>query len=225
MGSKLALRSYSSKIIETTNPMINRPLLGGDENPLVEEHWVIPYFLGDNLFDESFDWESLPYSKDPTYIACGEPDDLLIIDLDLKHIPWLGTYRGDFDPSTNVVFKSHTSISKGKRSWCRRVLTNPFYVKILQKVQLMDIILVFSWLDISKDTEGLLSLLYRWNSTTHTFFMGCQEVSPSLEDVYEILRLPLFGEGDVTNIPLTSKEAKTMKFLKDAVKKNLKKPI
>lgn len=89
----------------------------------------------------------------------------------------------------------------------------------------MDIILVFSWLDISKDTEGLLSLLYRWNSTTHTFFIGCQEVSPSLEDVYEILRLPLFGEGDVTNIPLTSKEAKTMKFLKDAVKKNLKKPI
>lgn len=84
---------------------------------------------------------------------------------------------------------------------------------------------MFSCLDISKDTKGLLSLLYRWNSTTHTFLIRCQEVSPSLEDVYEILRLPLFGEGDVTNIPLTSKEAKTMKFLKDAVKKNLKKPI
>lgn len=45
IGSKLTLISYSSKIIETLNPKINRPLLGGDENPSVEEHWVIPSFL------------------------------------------------------------------------------------------------------------------------------------------------------------------------------------
>ena len=70
-----------------------------------------------------------------------------------------------------------------------------------------------------------LSLLYRWNSTTHTFFTGCQEVSLSLEDVYEILRLPLFGDGVVANISLSPDEAKAVKFIEVAVKKTLKKLV
>ena len=68
---------------------------------------------------------------------------------------------------------------------------------ILQKVNLVHTILVFFGFDINKGSESLLSLLYRWNSITHTFFTGFQEVSPSLEDVYEILRLPLFRDSEV----------------------------
>ena len=88
----------------------------------------------------------------------------------------------------------------------------------------MHTVLAFSNLDINKDSESLLSLLYYWNSTTYTFFIGCQELSPSLEDVYEILRLLLFGDGEVANISLFPDEAKAMKFLEDAIKKTLKKP-
>ena len=80
-------------------------------------------------------------------------------------------------------------------------------------------------LKISKDSESLLSLLYRWNSTTHTFFTGCQEISLSLEDVYEILRLPLFRDGEVVNISLSPDKSKAVTFLEDAMKKTLKKPI
>ena len=89
---------------------------------------------------------------------------------------------------------------------------------ILQRVHLVHTVLVFSSLDINKDSESLLSLLYRWNSTTYTFFIGCQEVSPSLKNVYEMLRLPLFGDGEVTNISLSPDEAKAIKF-QDAIKK------
>ena len=89
----------------------------------------------------------------------------------------------------------------------------------------MHTMLVFSSLDISKDSESLLSLLYRWNATTHTFFIGCQEVFPSLVDVYEILRLPLFGNGEVANIALSPGEAKAIKFFEDVVKKTLKKSV
>ena len=67
-----------------------------------------------------------------------------------------------------------------------------------------------------------LSLLYRWNSTTHTFFTGCQL---SLEDVYEILRLPLFGDGVVAKISLSPDKAKAIKFIEVAVKKTLKKLV
>ena len=84
---------------------------------------------------------------------------------------------------------------------------------------------MFSNLEISKDSESLLSLLYQWNSVTHTFFIGCQEISLSLEDAYEILRIPLFGDGEVVNISLSPDESKAMKFLEDAVKKTLRKPV
>ena len=84
---------------------------------------------------------------------------------------------------------------------------------------------MFSNLEISKDSESLLSLLYQWNSVTHTFFIGCQEISLSLEDAYEILRLPLFGDGEVVNISLSPDKSKAVKFLEDAVKKTLRKLV
>ena len=71
----------------------------------------------------------------------------------------------------------------------------------------------------------MLSLLYSWNFVTHTFFIGCQEISISLEEVYEILRLPLFGDGEVVNISLSPDESKAVKFLEDVVKKTLKKLV
>ena len=96
---------------------------------------------------------------------------------------------------------------------------------ILQRVKLVETVHVFSNLEICKDSERPFSLLYWWNSTTHTFFIASQEISPSLEDVYEILRLPLFIDGKVVNISLSPNESKAVKFLKDAVKKTLKKPV
>ena len=39
------------------------------------------------------------------------------------------------------------------------------------------------------------------------------------------MRLPLFGDGEVVNIPLSPYESKVVKFLEDAVKKTLKKLV
>ena len=70
------------------------------------------------MFDKSLDWDLTTCFKDPPYTVCGEPDNLLTMDLDLKHILRLGTCRGDFSPTADVVFKSHTSVSWGWKSWC-----------------------------------------------------------------------------------------------------------
>ena len=112
------------------------------------------------MFDKSFDWESVPCYVGPLYKACEELDDLLTKDLELNHIPRLDTCRGDFGRTIDVIFKSHTSISKDWRSWCQRVLTHPHFMDILQKVHLVHTVLVFSSLDINKDSESRLSLLY-----------------------------------------------------------------
>ena len=225
MGVKRGMRSNSAKFSEPSPSKVNKPLLGGDENPSTEEQWIILPFFEDYLLDKSLNWDSVPCSEDPPYTTCGEPDDLLTMDLDLKHIPKLGTCRGDFAPIIDVVFKSHTSISRGWRSWCQRMLAHPPFMDTLQRVHLVHTILEFSSLEINNDSESLLSLLYRWNPTTHTFFTGCQEISLSLDDVYEILRLPLFGDDEVVNTSFSLDESKTVKFLEDVVKKTLKKPI
>ena len=225
MGVKRGLISSFTKFSKLTPLKSSKPILGGDENHPIEGQWIIPPFFKNYLFDKSLDWDSTSCSKDPPYTTCGEADDLLTMDLELKHIRRLGTCRGDFAPTVDVVFESYTSVSKGWRRWCRGVLTHPPFMEILQRVKLMDNILVFFSLEISKDSESLLSLLYRWNPITHTLLTGCQEISPSLEDVPEILRLPLFEDGEVVNISLSPDESKAVKFLENAVKKTLKKPV
>ena len=113
IGVKHGLRSSSTRFSESTPSKSNKPLLGGDENPSIEEQWIIPPFFEDYLFDKSPDWDSAHCSEDLPYTACGELEDILTMDLELKHIPRLGTCRGDFAPTIDVVFKAHTSVSRG----------------------------------------------------------------------------------------------------------------
>ena len=128
MGVKHGLRSSSAKFSKPFASKGNKPLLREDENPSIEEQWIIPPFFEDYLFDKKSQLGLTPCSEDPPYTACREPDDLLTMDLELKHIPRLGTCRGDFAPTIDVVFKSHTSVSKGWRSWCRKVLAHPSFM-------------------------------------------------------------------------------------------------
>ena len=174
MGVKRGLRSNFAKFSEPSPSKINRLLLGGDENPFTKEQWIIPSIFEDYLFDKILNWDSVSCSKDPPYTVCGEPDDLLTMDLDLKPIPRLDTCRGDFASTIDVVIKFHTSVSRGWRSWCQKVLAHPPSWTFYKGCALCPQYFFFSGLEISKDSESLVSLLYRWNSTTHTFFTGCQ---------------------------------------------------
>ena len=131
MGVKRGLQSSFAKFAESFALKGNKPLLGGDESLSIEEQWITPSFFEDYLFDKSLDWNLIRCFEDPPYTACGEPDDLLTMDLELKHIPRLSTCRGDFAPTIDVVFKSYTLVSRGWRSWCRRVFAYPRFMDIL----------------------------------------------------------------------------------------------
>ena len=131
IGVKRGLRSSSAKFAESSSLKGKILLLGGDENLSIEEQWIIPPFFEDYLFDKSLDWDSTLCSEYHSYIVCREPNDLLTMDLELKHIPRLGTCKGDCAPTIDVVFKSHTSISRGWKSWCQRVFAYPPLMDIL----------------------------------------------------------------------------------------------
>ena len=103
MGVKRDLGSNSAKFVEPSALKGNRPLLGAEENPSIEEQF--PPFFKDNQFDKSLDWDSTLCSEDPPYTACGEHDDLFTMDLELKHIPRLDTCKGDFAPYHRCSFQ------------------------------------------------------------------------------------------------------------------------
>ena len=42
MGVKRGLKSSSIEFAEPTPSKSNKPLLGGDKNPSIEEQWIIP---------------------------------------------------------------------------------------------------------------------------------------------------------------------------------------
>ena len=87
IGVKCNLRFSSSKATKPSTPKTNRPLLRGEENPSTKEQCIIPPFFEDYLFDKSFDREFVPWFVEPPYTVYGELDDLLTMDLDLKHVP------------------------------------------------------------------------------------------------------------------------------------------
>ena len=64
MGVKRSLRFSSAKVAESSASKGNKPLLGGDENPSIEEQWIIPSFFEDCLLDIILDWNSTPCFED-----------------------------------------------------------------------------------------------------------------------------------------------------------------
>ena len=162
MAPQRQLCSTSKALEDPEVPKGNKALLGGSENPPTPESWADPSFFEDYLFDKTPLKSFHVYNNDdPPLLSYGEPDHILLMDINLKQISRLAISRGDFSPIVDVVFKSHTSTSKGWKSWCTSILKNPTYLAMLQQVQLFETVLAFSTLDISKYASGLIPLLYR----------------------------------------------------------------
>ena len=67
MGVKRGLRSSFAKFSKPSPSKSSKPFLGGNENPFIEEQWIIPFFFEDYLFDKSLDWDLTPCSEDPLH--------------------------------------------------------------------------------------------------------------------------------------------------------------
>ena len=200
MAPQRHLCSTSKASEDPEVPKGNKTLLGGSENPLAPKSWANPNFFEDYLFDKtplkSF---HVCNSDDPPLLVYSVLDHLLLMDIDLKQIPRVVVSRGDFALVLMLFSNLILQLLKDGKVGAS-ILKNPTYMSKLQQVQLFETILAFSTLDISKDASGLMPLLCCWNSQAHTFFTHCGEIAPSLENVVEILRLPLFGDNDVSNI-------------------------
>ncbi|KAJ1406583.1 hypothetical protein SESBI_24938 [Sesbania bispinosa] len=74
------------------------------------------------------------------------------------------------------------------------------------------------WVDhiFTNDLPFVEIMKKRWSHATHTFLAAWGEFSPSLEDVHVLLKLPLFGDYDVSAAPVDSHIIDKAKELKAA---------
>ncbi|KAJ1410976.1 Aminotransferase-like, plant mobile domain [Sesbania bispinosa] len=86
----------------------------------------------------------------------------------------------------------------------------------LRKVGIVDAIRLSPRLGVFRKVDDLEYLVQRWSHTTHTFCTSWGEFSPTLEDVCILLKLPMFGDHDVSSISLGSHLMDMAKDLKAA---------
>ncbi|KAJ1396088.1 CHD3-type chromatin-remodeling factor PICKLE [Sesbania bispinosa] len=66
----------------------------------------------------------------------------------------------------------------------------------------------------NRRSEHLTMLVQRWSCKTHTFLTSWEDFSPTLEDVVVLLKLPMFGDFDLSTTILVHHIAEMSKALK-----------
>nr|XP_011459691.1 PREDICTED: uncharacterized protein LOC105350043 [Fragaria vesca subsp. vesca] len=73
---------------------------------------------------------------------------------------------------------------------------------------------ISSFCEIHKDDICLRHVVRRWSLETHTFICSWGEFTPTLEDVCNIMRILIFGEGNPFSMELDEAQTKRLKTLK-----------
>ena len=77
-----------------------------------------------------------------------------------------------------------------------RELSDTGFMGLLQWADVLKAIVSSRCLSNYRDLFNLHHLVRRWCTTTHTFFLSCDEIAVTLEDVANQLFLPILGDVD-----------------------------
>ncbi|KAJ1397785.1 Aminotransferase-like, plant mobile domain [Sesbania bispinosa] len=120
-------------------------------------------------------------------------------------------------PWSTILFSTRSTFTGCWTEWVDHVFANdPPFVDILHKVGIADAIKLSPRLGVFRKVDNLEYLVQRWSHTTHTFCTSWGEFSPTLEDVCILLKLPMFGDHDVSSVSLGSHLMDMAKDLKAA---------
>lgn len=92
----------------------------------------------------------------------------------------------------------------------------------LQQASVLKAIVSSRYLFNYKDLLNLHHLFRRWCTATHTFFLSCDKINVTLEDVVNQLLLPILGDVNLSNIKLYPKEEAMEAKLKKGMSDNAK---
>ncbi|GKV43111.1 hypothetical protein SLEP1_g50445 [Rubroshorea leprosula] len=100
--------------------------------------------------------------------------------------------------------------------WAKEMLVRNSFVETLHAARILKSIALSQTLQISGNVECLRRLVRRWCMSTHTFILAFGEITVALEDVTNLMLLPIVGEEDPRHIVLTPEECATLIALRNA---------
>ena len=96
------------------------------------------------------------------------------------------------------------------------------FMAVLQQAVVLKAIVLSRCLSNYKNLFNLYHLVCRWCTATHTFFLSCDEIIMTLEDMENQLLLPILGDVDPSAIKLSPEEEVVKAELKKGISDNAK---
>ncbi|KAL6279072.1 hypothetical protein ACE6H2_015953 [Prunus campanulata] len=131
--------------------------------------------------------------------------------------------EGGLFPAVPIFFQYPCGITGGWSEWVEHELEDPIHRDTLRKAAVLDAIFVSKRCEIYLEVQLLRHVIRRWSLETHTFICSWGEFTITLEDVANILHLPIVGNQDPFNIILDVKDKERLEILrKGATGKHLR---
>jgi hypothetical protein len=113
---------------------------------------------------------------------------------------FLNRYR--YNLSSQAVLLKLGLIGLMKNWWIINLI-----VEVLQEARVFEAIVISRGLNMYRDVAGTRHLVRRWCPATHAFFLAWGEFTVTIEDVANLLMLPILGDIDPTRLRLTAAES------------------
>lgn len=193
-------------------------LLVGTQNFMASK--ALPIHPGSTMKDHLFSLnDGLKKGRPPPSIKniCtlmgGEPAPETIPTIDPTTVSRCCIEKGLF-PAVPLFFQYPCGITKGWSEWVESELANPVSLDILRRTEVLDAIFLSRKYEIHLEVELLRHVVRRWSTDTHTFICSWGEFTPTLEDVVNLLHLPVSGNQDPFNILLSAEDKKRLHILR-----------
>ena len=121
-----------------------------------------------------------------------------------------------------ILFKFESSTSLGWKEWVDTELFDVGFMTALQQASVLKAIISSQCLSNYRDFFNLHHLVRWWCSTNHTFFLSCDEITVTLEDVANLLLQPILGDMNPNDIELSTKEEAVEAKLRKGMSGNAK---
>ena len=105
-----------------------------------------------------------------------------------------------------ILFKFGSSTTLGWKEWVDKELFDEGFMEVLHRADVLKAIISLRYLSNYRDLFNLCHLVRRWCTATHTFFLSCDEITVTLEDMANLLLLPILGDVDPRALELSLEE-------------------
>ncbi|GMY23504.1 hypothetical protein FCV25MIE_18745 [Fagus crenata] len=126
-----------------------------------------------------------------------------VVSVTVSSMYWIK--RGVLDPIP-LQLEYPSGIVDTWADWIDKELVDNEFVEVLQEAEVFEAIVISWGLNMYCDVVGTRHLVRKWCLATHTFFLACGEFTVTIEDVANLLMLPILGDVDPTRFRLTTAE-------------------